>query len=234
MRKMIKAVITGDIIHSSRLSSETKAWLFSSIETYLKALKKEYGIKYEMYRGDSFQCLVHNPEDALNVALLIKTFIRSLNPSELYAVTKKSDTQQVRDTVLTTFIFDARIALGIGEVDAENKRLANSDGMAFFLSGHLLDEIKNTNRHFAIDSEDSYQKEWETESTLLDAIIRKTTALQCRVLNYKLQDLTETEIANKLNIGQSAVNQRANSGNWNAIDAMVYRFESAYKKNTKA
>ncbi len=230
---MIKAVITGDIIHSTRLESDVKARLFNNIDTYLKFIKKEYDIKYEMYRGDSFQCLVNNTEDALRIALLIKTFIRSLNPSEVYTVTKKSNTQQVKDTVQTTFIFDARIALGIGEVDDENKRLANSDGMAFFISGHLLDEIKNTKQHFAIDSQDDYKEEWETESILLDAIIRKTTALQCRVLNYKLRDFTETEIANELNIGQSAVNQRANSGDWTAIDAMVYRFESAYKKNNK-
>lgn len=231
---MIKAVITGDIIHSTHLSSEARASLFNNIEYYLKKLKKEYGIKYEMYRGDSFQCLVHKVEEALRIALLIKTFIRSLNPSEVYAVTKKSNTKQVRDTVFTTFIFDARIALGIGEVDADNKRLASSDGMAFFISGHLLDEIKNTKQHFAIDSDDEFKQEWETESILLDAIIRKTTALQCKVLNYKLMDLTETEIANILNIGQSAVNQRANNGDWNAFDAMVYRFEKAYKENTKS
>ncbi len=227
---MKKAVITGDIIHSTRLSSEMKTELFDLINNYLKRLKKDFKLRYEMYRGDSFQCLVNDPIDALRVALLIKTYIRSLNPSDVYSVTKSSDTKKTKKTILTTFIFDARIAIGIGEVEAENRKLANSDGEAFFTSGHLLDEMKDTKKHFAIESNDNLNDEWETESILLDALIRKTTALQCQVLNYKLEELTETEIANELNIGQSAVNQRSNSGDWHAIDAMVFRFESVYKK----
>lgn len=225
---MTGAVITGDIIHSTKMTGELRIKLVKAIENYMKYLKKNFDIRYEIYRGDSFQCLVKKTEDALRVALLIKTKIRSLNPSELYNI-KKQGTKIEKKTVLTHWIFDARIAIGIGEIGNENIKLAHSEGIAYFNSGHLLDEIKNTKQHLAITSDDDFNPEWETESLLLDAIIRKTTALQCQVINFKLEDYTETEIANRLNIGQSAVNQRSTGGDWAAIDAMVYRFENAYK-----
>lgn len=227
---MIKAVITGDIIQSTRLTNEQKVGVFNAIKTYLKALKKDYDMKSEMFRGDSFQCLINEHFDALRVALLIKTFIRSLNPSEMYDITKRSGEEKKIGTALTTWIFDARLAIGIGKVDLETKTLANSNGEAFYTSGLLLDDIKNSKQHLAIESNDEHSEEWKTESILLDAIIRKTTALQCEVINFKLDFMTETEIANKLKIGQSAVNQRSNSGNWHAIEAMVDRFERVYKK----
>jgi hypothetical protein len=222
------AVITGDIIHSTRLSSDSKSKLFIKINKYLKYLSNESGIKTEMYRGDSFQCLIENPLESLRIALLIKTYIRSLNPSEIYNVSKKALFSKVNQTVMTTFVLDARMAVGIAENESIRSTLANSDGMAFFLSGRLLDDIKNTKQHLAIESVDEFSAEWETECILLDEIIRRTTALQCKVINLKLEGYTETQIANKLNIGQSAVNQRSNSGGWRAIETMVNRFESAY------
>lgn len=224
----MQAVITGDIIHSTKLSSEAKAKLFVKIKNYLNALSKEFGIKTEMYRGDSFQCFIEHPINSLRISLLIKTYIRSLNPSEIYTISKKALFSKTNQTVLTTFVLDARIALGIGENEHIRNTLANSDGMAFYLSGRLLDNIKNTKQHLAIESDDKFVDEWETECILLDEIIRKTTALQCKVINLKLKGFTETQIANKLNIGQSAVNQRSNNGGWRAIETMVDRFENVY------
>jgi hypothetical protein len=226
----LKAVITGDIIQSTRLPSEQKMAIFNSIKKYLKLLGKNYTMKSEVFRGDSFQCLITDPADALRVALLIKTFIRSLNPTEMYHIMRESDKKKGTNTFFTSWIFDARLAIGIGKTELETKTLANSDGEAFYLSGFLLDDIKSSKQHFAIASNDKFSDEWKTESILLDAIIRRTTALQCEVINYKLELKTETEIANRLKIGQSAVNQRSNSGEWHAIEAMVDRFEKVYKK----
>ncbi len=224
---MIKAVITGDIIHSTKIQNEHKVGLFTQIKSALKTWAKDFDMKTEMFRGDSFQCQMNKPEDGLRMALLIKTFIRSLNPSDIYDITKR-DTETKTGRILTNWMFDTRLSVGIGEVDLLTKTLANSNGQAFLLSGHLLDALKDSKQHLAIMSDDEHSSEWETESVLLDAIIRKTSALQCQVLNFKLLDYTETEIANKLKIGQSAVNQRSNAADWNAIETMVDRFETVY------
>ena len=164
------------------------------------------------------------------MALIQKTFIRSLNPSAVYDVHKKNNPTIRRGIIFPTWIFDARIAIGIGEVDLLASRLAASGGKAFQLSGQLLDKMKNKKQSLAIDTDGKFNEELETEFILLDAILSKTTALQCEVINLKLLGYKEIEIADELKIMQSAVNQRSISGNWNAIDSMIKRFEKIYLK----
>jgi hypothetical protein len=225
---MKKAVITGDIIHSTRMDDKSRVLLTKAIARFLKELEKAFQVKSEMFRGDSFQCLVPKVEDALTVALLIKTRIRSLNPSELHSVKPKNKAGKAKSVYFTNWVFDARLAIGIGEVPKTVKELATTSSEAFFLSGHLLDEMKSRKQSIDIDTEDKYSDELETEMILLDNIIARTTALQCEVIHWKLWGLPEVDIANKLGIGQSAVNQRSNSGSWNAINAMVERFDTIY------
>jgi hypothetical protein len=227
---MKQAVITGDLIHSSRMNNEDKVFLFETLSNCFKTWNKEFGMKSEIYRGDSFQCLLHHPHDALTVALLIKTLIRSLNPTRVFDIQKRNNPKQKKGWLQTDWIIDARIAIAIGKVDFKTAKLGTSNGSAFQLSGHLLDDIKNTKQHLAIASDDQYNDELETESILLDSIISRTSALQCEVIYYKLLGYTEIEIAKELNIMQSAINQRSMSGSWNAIDTMVARFENIYKK----
>ncbi|MBP6021968.1 hypothetical protein [Ferruginibacter sp.] len=225
---MIQAIITGDVVHSTRMNIEYRNWLFKQIAGALKQWDKDFGMRSETFRGDSFQSLVKKPNDALKLALLQKTFIRSLNPSDLYEIGKKNTASRKR-ILFPTWIFDARIAIGIGNVDLLANSLAGSGGQAFQLSGQLLDKMKNKKQALGISTNDRFKEELETEFVLLDALISKTTALQCEVINLKLLGYTEIEIAKKLSIMQSAVNQRSNSGNWNAIESMLKRFEIIYQ-----
>lgn len=223
----MKAVITGDIIQSTRLSEADRSGLVKQIQEAMKTWEADFKFKSEFFRGDSFQCLLPHPHFGLRVALLLKTFIRSLNPTTSFSLASKKIPEKKTSVLLPATIIDARIAVGIGDADAGAK-LATSNGMAFSLSGHLLDGLKNSKQAFGIATDDDYNDELETESMLLDALISKTTALQCEVINLKLLGYNETQIAKDLNIIQSAVNQRSRSGNWNAIDAMVDRFELIY------
>jgi hypothetical protein len=225
---MIHAIITGDVIHSTRMSMELRDWLFKQIIAALKQWDKDFGMRSETFRGDSFQCLVKNPAEVLKLALIQKTYIRSLIPYNLHEVNKKSKIVINREITSPIGILDARIAVGIGKVELLSNRLASSGGTAFQLSGLLLDKMKNRKQSLAIATEDKFNDELETEFILLDAIISKTTPLQCEVLNLKLLGYTEHQIAKRLNIGQSAINQRSTSGNWNAIESMLKRFEKIY------
>lgn len=219
----MKAVVTGDIVNSTSMELKERTWLLTEISNFLKILDKENNTKSETFRGDSFQVLVHMPEQALKMALLIKTFIRSLE-KHIFKTIKK--TQAINSTDL----YDARVAIGVGEIDKLAKKLAVSSGIAFTLSGHTLDKLKGKKQAIAISTDDHFNGELETASILLDAIISKTTAAQCLVIHKKLLGITEIEIAKDLGIKQSAVNQRSIAGNWNAIDAMVKRFEKIYGK----
>jgi len=224
-----RAVITADIIRSSKLTSDDRITLFNSIKDVLNRTDEDFNTVSEIFRGDSFQCLIKNPKDALKVALIIKTFIRSLNISEVHEVKSVSRPANRKSIIYPVWMFDVRMGVGIGSVDLPMGKLGTSSGAAFQLSGGKLDELKDSRQKFSIASDDVHNKELEMESALLDAIINRTTALQCEVIYYKLLGYNETQIAkNFLQIEQAAVNQRSTSGCWNVISKMVDYFESLY------
>ncbi len=70
IRKMaVQAVLTGDIVNSTKLSKARELKLTSC----LTGLFIEFDSKLEFYRGDSFQAYVKNPANALRLALLSRT-----------------------------------------------------------------------------------------------------------------------------------------------------------------
>jgi len=232
---MRKAVITGDIIGSTKLDANNRNWLSNNLHHKLKKWDKEFSMKSEIYRGDSYQCLMNSTEKALRVMLLIKTYIKSLDSSDsdkLFSAFSGSsifgNSKNEEDIKKGTWIFDTRLAIGIGEIDKSANKIVISNGPAFQLSGRALDSIKDTKQTIAIATDDNHQEELQTELILLDAIMSKTTGMQCEVIHQKLLGKTEIEIAKLLNIAQSAVNQRSTGGNWNAIEVLVKRFEKIY------
>ena len=65
-------IITGDIVNSRKLSS--KIWIDG-----LKKLLNTFGknpVEWEIYRGDEFQLEIKNPEEALIMALQIKSYFK--------------------------------------------------------------------------------------------------------------------------------------------------------------
>ena len=210
----MKAVITTDLVQSSQMSNDERQWFNSKVLELIQGLSLNKYLKisdFETFRGDSFQCLLHHPNSALKTALIIKTAIRSWNVT-------KSDSSML----------DVRVSLGIGEVEMETNKLGTSDGEAFRLSGRRLDQMKKEKRTFCVVTNDIYKEELATESYLLETILANTTAMQSEVIRYKIEGLNEVSIAKLLNISQSSVNQRANSGNWHAVNEMIKRFDQMY------
>ena len=67
-------IITGDIVNSRKLSS--KIWIDG-----LKKLLNTFGknpVEWDIYRGDEFQLKIKNPEEALLIALQIKSYFKTL------------------------------------------------------------------------------------------------------------------------------------------------------------
>jgi hypothetical protein len=222
------AVITGDLIQFSKINPTTRQWLVHSLKTVLMQWNKDFDMESELIRGDSFQCLVPNPRAALKIALLIRTYVRSLNPTAQYDIYRRENPALRQTELLTKWLFDARIAIGIDSIDYEGETLAESDGEAFHLSGRALDRLKESRQNLEIASLDAHNEELATLAVLVDAILTKTTALQCEVINLKLLGYTESAIGKMLGINQSAVNQRSVAGSWWAIRSAVKRFEEIY------
>ena len=110
------------------------------------------------------------------------------------------------------------------------KKISSSDGQAFRLSGEALDHLLEGTHRLEVKTNDpSLNEQWEAPVLLLDALIQKWTQNQAELVLYKLQDRKEEEIAARLGVSQSAVNQRTKTAQWVAIEKLILYFEKTMR-----
>ena len=121
----MQAVLTGDIVNSTKLPSEKEKALLKLLEQVLKPNK------YEFYRGDSFQVLIKEAGNSLRIALLCRTAAISIS--------EKNET-------------DVKVSVGLGEVEEHIKTLGSAKGEAFIISGRAFDELEKTDSRLVIST----------------------------------------------------------------------------------
>lgn len=212
------AVITGDIVHSRMLDNNQK-------NSLLKCLKKAFSLiaerfldiekmpVLEFFRGDSFQAIIGNPAMALRIAILLRAKLRS-------EVMTSEDGQKRSQ--------EARIGIGIGEMTYQAKKTVISDGPAFVSSGLALDKLtgKNT-KLYIITPDDAFNEQFDLYLTLAETIISGWTATQAEAAYYYLleTDKNQTELTKLMNIDQSSLSRRIQSGHIEEIRLLCERFE---------
>lgn len=208
------AVITADLIDSSLYSRTLLNKVLKALNTEFNSVQQEFpndDLKFKIYRGDSFQGVTTNLKLALNIALRLKSCLNKIK------VTREEEVSQV----------DAKFAIGIGSFDFKAATLAESNGQAFQFSGRTLDDMKNDARRIRLKTaSENINSEFEASLFLLDAIMEKWSRASAEVVYYLLLEMKETEIAEVLSISQSAVNQRKKACGWEAISALLKRFET--------
>jgi len=126
MSDTIYAVLTGDLVDSSGHPGKEKA------SKTLKQLAQELSERHpgalsgklDVFRGDSWQLCLAQPELALEASLFMRAGLKASPLS-------KSRT------------LDSRIAIGFGKVDHFNKQnISESSGPAFLASGEALDALQ--------------------------------------------------------------------------------------------
>jgi hypothetical protein len=229
----ITGVITGDIVASRELSIESRKTLYADLKKFMEELQKKKWVKaFEMFRGDSLQCVARNPEESLRVALMIRAFMKCYITAEhRLSLKEKEGKEKLSMKGYFQGKQDIRISIGIGGTDfIKAGSLAHSDGEAFHLSGEGLDGLKNTSYRIIVKTSfESFNEPLEPAILLLDAVIEKWTQHQAEITLFKLQDLKEEEIARKIGISQSAVSQRTKNSQWNAIEKLLHWFEKSTK-----
>jgi len=213
------SVLTGDVVNSSQLVIKNRAKLPDILKASFSLAKeiipRSIHSDLDIFRGDSFQGVLRNPELSLKASLLIRTQL----------IFKLSDTK-IRKAV------DARIAIGIGTIDfvPKNRKGSEGDGQAFKLSGIGLDEMKKNQRLVIRTPWSEINEELETECALIDGLINRWSGVQAEAMAMQLQNKTQEEMAKELGIKQPAVFLRLKSaGGW-AVDVFCRRFEALIKK----
>jgi hypothetical protein len=203
------AVITADMVNSTRFTSEqTATWLDRLLAELRADPTIEWALRPEVYRGDSFQGVLRKPGDALRLAILARAIIRS-------------------HTIRT----DLRIAIGIGRFDQLTDRPGTSDGEAFKLSGRLADQVRNRKAKiaFALTHPNPIL---DSTMDLLETLIDGWTAAQCEVIHGLLTHKNISQIAENLSVSQSAVSQRVASAKWWAIESILTTFPAHIDSHT--
>jgi hypothetical protein len=201
LRESVAAVLTGDIVNSTAMTTARERALLTKLKKALPANQTSF------YRGDSFQVFLKEAERSLRTALICRTLAISL-----------TDGDEVRG--------DIRIGIGVGKVRLPVRIPEAAQGEAFVLSGRGLDEIEETEEQLSIRSGHALADiGFEVMANYLDAIYRDMTGKQAVVLLGLLQGQTQQHIASKIKKSQSTVSQLANAGRWPEIARLLQQFE---------
>ncbi|MBO9613689.1 MAG: hypothetical protein J7619_13395 [Dyadobacter sp.] len=208
--KAFRAVITADMVNSTQFSrEESTAWLEELLVILHQNQVFKWALKPEIYRGDSFQAVLKNPDEVMRMAILARACMRKHAPNA-----------------------DMRVAIGIGHTEQLTDRPGTSDGEAFRLSGHLADTIRQQKARIGI----ALPRPSEPLSAtldLLETVIESWTSAQSQVIEALLQGKNVTQIAEKLSISQPAASQRVASAKWWAIDSFLATFPKQLSLYTK-
>jgi len=197
-----QAVLTADIVNSTKLKSTTEKKLLKVLQQMLASYK------FEFYRGDSFQVYIKDPREALRTALLCRTAAINISRNE-------------------TFLSDVRVSIGIGEVISPIKTLGNAKGEAFILSGRTFDEIIKTEKRLAISFSNALANEaFKIMADYINAIFSAITGKQSQVIFELLQGQTQLSVASKLKKSKSTINQHVNAGRWLEIARLLEQYEN--------
>ena len=129
-------VISGDFIAYTSLSTDEKKVLERKLLSLFDDLKKRYNTYSRLIKGDYLECVVPDPGQGLQVALTIKTFIKSLEIEE------KTETNRTR--VFQTY--SIRLAMGYGTLDRFNAAQNIIDGDAIYRSGRSISDESTHNK----------------------------------------------------------------------------------------
>jgi hypothetical protein len=225
------ATISADVISYTSLSETEKRKLETGIKKLLSDLSERYkkqGFYGRLIQGDYIECAVEKPEYSLRIALLLKTFIKSINIQ-----TTKNNKLKLK------YFFDYGIRLAIAvapliKLDTENGII---DGEAIYLSGRTIKNYSTSDKQkivikntlFFCSPDSILQEQFDTIFSLMDTIISKCSAKQSEVIFYKLLNFSEKDIAEKLGKYQSTISQHSTAAGWLSIEKALNYFENTIK-----
>lgn len=209
------ATISADIVASTSLSVNETMGLKQRIESLLYLLKDKYpDFEGRQLKGDYIECIMKNVSKVFRIALLIKSCIKS------FPIVKNESTRDFQ-------AYGIRIAIGIGDMRIVNEKQGIWDGEAIYLSGRAIDEMRSLNKGtLSIQTSNKPRSaSLRVIALLTDAILNNMTVRQSEVVYYKLLGLKEVDIADKLGISQSSVNNASTATKWYCIEEAIKYFE---------
>jgi hypothetical protein len=192
------AIVTGDIVNSTRLKKPEEKKLLNTLSSILKPYQ------YMFYRGDSFQVYIADPKNALKTVLQMRAAAKRL-PSES-----------------SLPLADIQASIGIGSVTKPIKNLETATGEAFLISGRTFDEMSKSGKRLVIkSSNDSINLGLKIVANYADSLFSLLTSKQAAVLFELLMERNQKETAKALKKSQPTINKHAQSARWPEINNLI-------------
>ena len=175
------SIITGDIINSRNVKPEI--WL----PVLKKVLEEKSNGRWEIYRGDSFQIEVTNFHESFISAVYIKACLKAIKG------------------------IDVRMAIGIGNKTFEGKKISESNGEVFEMSGWTLEQLKVEKTNLKLMTKNSsMDKEMNLFFKFALIAMDDWTVNSAETVKLFFDNLNKTqeEISKIIGISQDAVSKR--------------------------
>lgn len=232
--KKTYAVLTGDLVKSSKLTSDNSKFAMELLKKMANEFAKIYPSAVEgrmdTFRHDSWQLLLREPQLAIRAAI----YFRAALKMQADAKTK----------------YDTRISIGIGGVEFVSKRrISDSRGAAFTYSGEGLDKIKGRRsidkikgQHLIFISGGGSATEWQWIARgiipLLDCIAGDWTPRESRAIYGALKEWTQEESAENWPPNEKtgkrptrqAVGESLDRAHWDAVNEAISWVEKGIKQ----
>ncbi|WP_347925339.1 transcriptional regulator [Pontimicrobium sp. SW4] len=178
------SVITGDIIRSTK-HVNPNIWL-NSLKGALSMLESKSN-KWEIYRGDSFQIEITNPNNSFIDAIYIKACIKMIKN------------------------LDVRLAIGIGDKTYQGKKVSESNGEAFVFSGETLENLKKDKQNLRIKTiNNKIDEELNLYFKLALTFMDSWTVNSAEIVKLSIEnpDALQHELAAIIGTKQDAISKR--------------------------
>lgn len=211
------AIITGDIVASSRLSSNKRKMLHNVMVDSSKVLQDEFKdavpMGVDIFRGDSWQIILSKPAKALRLALFYRAMLRAKMESHR---------------------FDTRMAIALGRVDfIPGNRVSEGYGEAYRLSGKALESMpKASNMSFVFPGME-LEKVLNVVIQLIDSISSRWSDRQALAIAGALRGWKQEKIAEKWwkkKVSQQAVAQHLSRAGWYPVEKGILFFEQCQRE----
>jgi len=197
------AIITGDIINSR--GHNTAVWMDK-----LKSFLLQWGdtpSTWEIYRGDEIQ-LRMPMEQALYAAIQLKALIKSIKG------------------------LDIRMGIGVGSETYIGAGISESNGTAYQRSGRTLEVLKENKVTLMFTSADEkYNKTMNLMLKLASDFMDDWSPVSAEMVFLSLgsPNVSQQNLAEQLNIKQSAVSQRMKRARLNLVEDLLMYYEETIK-----
>lgn len=212
------AIISADLIHSSKLSSEQVSAELEACKQAYSRWREQGARDLDFFRGDSFQCRIEDPQWAMHLAIDIIASVKSISP---YSEDGKKRGRSRFSPA------DIRMGIGLGEAEPNE---GESFGSAFVRSGKALDGLGNSDLRIAFRSSSfQFNRAMEMALQLLNPILDRWTVPSAEIVPLLLQGKKDGEIAQIIGIAASSMSQRKSVASWKSIEALLRYFQDSVK-----